>query len=290
MAGPSFFRALLLVLVVAGCGAATPEPVTRETREEAPPPATQQNAEPAPAPAPEPAAASASQETKPSRDDQPIVVDPGDDGEPKSLVEAARAEKERRANAGQSAHVINDKTLPGYARRGQITIADPKKDKKPVAGAPVTPAASEPGDIRDEAYWRNRARDIRERWRDAASDAKTLEQRATELRQKFYLEGDTFTRDNQIKPEWDRVLERLRQARLDVDSAQKELAEFLEEGRAKDVMPGWLREGEEEEPEELPQKKKEAGSPPQSIEPPVIEPPPAVVDPPLAMVSIGGWK
>ena len=209
------------------------------------------------------------------------MVDSGGDGEPKSLVEAARVEKERRANARQPAHVINDKTLPGYARKGQITIADPKK---PSVSVPV-PA---PGDLHDEAYWRNRARDIRERWRDAASDAKKLEQRATELRQKFYLEGDTFTRDNQIKPEWDRVLERLRQARLDVDATQKELAEFLEEGGAKNVMPGWLREGEEEEPEELP-RKKEAGAPPQSIEPPVIEPPP-VVEPPLAMFSVGASK
>lgn len=204
-----------------------------------------------------------------------MVVDPGDDGAPKSLVEAARAERERRAHAGQPAHVINDKTLPGYAKKGQITIADPKKDKK-AAAAPAAPGA---GEIQDEAYWRNRARDIRESWRDAAKDVKDLEQKATVLRQRFYLEDDTFTRDNQIKPEWDRVLERLRQARLDVEAAKKELDEFLEEGRAKDIMPGWLREGEEEEPEELPQQKKEPGSPPQSIEPPVVEPPPAV-DPP----------
>lgn len=216
---------------------------------------------------------------KPARDDQPVVVDPGDDGEPKSLAEAARAEKERRAHAGQSTHVINDKTLPKYARQGQITIAEPKKGKKAAAG--VLPAAPAPasGEIRDEAYWRSRALDIRERWRDAAEDVKELEQRATELRQKFYLESDTFTRDNQIKPEWDRVLERLRRARLAVESAQKELAEFLEEGRAADVMPGWLREGEEEEPEELPKRKKEAGAPSHSIEPPVIEPPPAVEPP-----------
>lgn len=206
------------------------------------------------------------------------MVDPGEDGEPQSLVEAARAERERRAHAGQSTHVINDKTLPKYARQGQITIADPKK--KAAAGQPA-PAAGPTGEIRDEAYWRSRARDIRERWRDAAEDVKELEQRATELRQKFYLENDTFTRDNQIKPEWDRVLERLRKARLDVDATQKELAEFLEEGRAANVMPGWLREGEEEEPEELPKRKREAGTPSQSIEPPVIEPPPAVVEPPL---------
>ena len=284
MAGPSsLLRLLLVTFVVAGCGGGTTlEPVTRESPEKTPPPAAQETAAPA-SPEPAPAAAPApSQETKPARDDQPVVVDPGEDGEPQSLVEAARAERERRAGAGHSTHVINDKTLPKYARQGQITVADPKKKAAGQAASAVAPT----GEIRDEAYWRSRARDIRERWRDAAEDVEELEQRATELRQKFYLESDTFTRDNQIKPEWDRVLERLRRARLDVEATQKELGEFLEEGRAMDVMPGWLREGEEEEPEELPRRKREAGSPSQSIEPPVIEPPPAAEPP----VSLGGPK
>lgn len=274
MAGPSRSLPILLlaILLEAGCSGNAPEPVTRE---ETPPPTPTPAVTTEPTPAPTPAPAAPSQEAKPVRDDQPVVVDPGDDGAPKSLVEAAREEKERRANAGQPAHVINDKTLPGYARKGQITIADPKQNKKAAASS-AAPAA---GQAQDEAYWRGRARDIRERWRDADKDVTDLEQKATQLRQKFYLEDDTFIRDNQIKPEWDRVLERLRQARLDVESTQKELAEFLEEGGAKDVMPGWLREGEEEEPEELPQQKKEPGSPSQSIEPPVIEPPP-IVEPP----------
>lgn len=279
MAGPSsLFRILLVASLVAGCGGATPEPVTREAPEKAPPPAAETAAaEPTPEQTPAPAPTPAPKEAKPL-DAQPVVVDPGESGEPQTLVEAARAEKERRAQAGQSTHVINDKTLPKYARQGQITIAAPKK--KPATGEPVAaPILGPTGEIRDEAYWRSRAREIRERWRDASEDVKELEQRATELRQKFYLEGDTFTRDNQIKPEWDRVLDRLRKAKLDVDAAQKELADFLEEGRTADVMPGWLREGEEEEPAELPKRKKEAGAPSHSIEPPVIEPPP-VTDPP----------
>jgi hypothetical protein len=220
------------------------------------------------------------QEAQSVGDDQPVVVDSGD-GPPAGLVETAKAERERRAHAGKPVAVITDKTLPKYASKGQITVADPKDKQKKAAATEPVPAA---GEVRDEAYWRNRARDIRERWRDAAGDVKKLEQRSTELRQKFYLESDTFTRDNQIKPEWDRVLEQLRQARLDVEATQEELAEFLEEGRNAGVAPGWLREGEEEEPEELP-KKKEAQPAAQSIEPPVVEPPPAVDPPPFEGAS-----
>jgi hypothetical protein len=260
------FILLLAVITLAGCRGATPQPVVRAGDQKATPAAAP--APPAPSSAP---VADAPPKSEPVRDDAPVVVDPGgEDGTQVSLVEAARAEKERRAHAGQPVAVITDKTLPKYAAKGQITVADPKK--KGAAGAAPSPGAVAAGPVRDEAYWRGRALEIRQRWRRAADDVKELEQRSTELRQKFYLEGDTFTRDNQIKPEWDRVLDKLRQTRLDAETAQKELAEFLEEGQAAGIMPGWLREGEEEEPAQP--KKQEATPPAESIEPPVLEPPP----------------
>jgi len=274
---------LALALALAGCGGGTaPKPAATPATAQQPPEKTEPAASAASAPAPP------SQEAQPPRDDQPVVVEPGGESAPQGLVEAARAERERRANAGKPVAVITDKTLPKYASKGQITIADPKaKQKKGTTAATTAPSPQPTGEIRDETYWRSRARDIRERWRDAADDVKKLEQRSTELRQKFYLENDTFTRDNQIKPEWDRVLEQLRQARLDVEATKKELDEFLEEGRAANVTPGWLREAEEEEPEE-PAVKKESRPAAQSIEPPVIEPPTAT-DPPPAKL-FGGWK
>jgi hypothetical protein len=256
----------LLLIILAGCRGATPEPVARAEEEKAK--AAAAAAAPAPA-APSTPAASAPQKPAPARDDAPVVVDPGGgDGRPVSLAEAAQAEKERRAHAGQPVAVINDKTLPKYAAKGQITVAEPKE--KEAAGAPAPgAAAAEP--VRDEQYWRGRALDIRERWHQAADDVKKLEQRSTELRQKFYLESEDFIRDNQIKPEWDRVLDKLRQARLDVEATQKELAAFLEEGRAAGALPGWLREGEDEEPEPP---KKEEKPPAEAIDAPILEPPP----------------
>ena len=110
---------LLILLAAAGCRGATPEPVARAEEEKAKAAA----AAPAPA-APSTPAASAPQKPAPARDDAPVVVDPGGgDGRPVSLAEAARAEKERRAHAGQPVAVINDKTLPKYAAQGQITVA-----------------------------------------------------------------------------------------------------------------------------------------------------------------------
>jgi hypothetical protein len=262
----AFETLLVATLAAAGCRG-TPEPVVRSE------PAAKTAAEsPAAQPAPPSPEAAQPQEVEPTRDDTPVVVDPGgNDGSPVTLVEAARAERERRAKAGEPVAVITNQTLPQYARKGQITIADPK-ERTPAAETAGAARAGEP--VRDEPYWRGRGLEIRQRWRQAADDVKELEQRSAALRQRFYLEDDTFTRDNQIKPEWDRVLDRLRQARLDVEAARKELAEFLDEGRAAGVVPGWLREGEEEEPEQEPARK-ETLPPAQSVEPPVLnEPPP----------------
>ena len=262
------FLIALLGLGIAGCRG-TPQPVVRAEPPAQPPPKAAPAASPSQAPQP---AAAPAQAAKPARTVPAVVVDAEAEGEgtPATLIEASRAEKERRAQAGRSATVINDKTLPRYARKGQITVMDPKKKKG--AAAASSPAPATAGEVRDEQYWRSRARDIRERWRQAADDARELEQKSAELRQKFYLENDLFVRDNRIKPEWDRVLDRLRQARLDSDAARQELSEFLDQGRAAGAMPGWLREGEEDEPKDpdTARKKKDALPPAQSIEPPVL--------------------
>lgn len=272
MAGPErHARALLLVLVTgaaAGCaGPPAPEPVTRAEQPPSPPPTP---AEASPQPTPEPAAPAETSEEPRGRDGKLVVVDPGEapEGGTKSLVEAARAERERRARSGPPVAVITDKNLAQYAKKGQITIADPKDSRKKVGEA--APAAAEPGQpVRDEKYWRDRALDIRQRWRRAADEVKDLEQSAAELRQRFYAEEDVYVRDTQVKPEWDRVLERLEARRAEVDTTKRELAEFLEEGRRADALPGWLREGAELEP--APEEPKKQTVPHQSIEPPVLD-------------------
>jgi hypothetical protein len=259
-----------LLLTAAGCRG-TPQPVTRA--EQTPQPSPTPVAVTTPSPLP-PAAAPASPALKdPNRDDAPVVVDPGvdDSNAPRTLAEAARAERERRALLGAPATiVITDKNLHQYAAKGQITVADPKEKKKGAVAAPVAAGTPTPPlqPVHDEQYWRSRALEIRLRWRAAADEIRKLDQRSTELRQRFYSENDSFVRDNQIKPEWDRVTDRLQKARTDAETASQELAAFLDEGRRADALPGWLREGEDQEPP--PVKKKELLPPAQSIEPPVL--------------------
>jgi hypothetical protein len=189
------------------------------------------------------------------------VVDPGGDAGNVSLVQAAKAERERRSHSGEPIAVITDKSLPHMAK-GQLTFADKKKGVEKPAAAPV--------DARDEQYWRGRALDIRTRWREAADEVKDLEKSAAGWRRRFYAENDPYQRDGQIKPEWDRVLDRMGKAREEAEAAKKELEEFMDEGRRAGALPGWLREGSENEPVEEKKKDREPGTV-EPKEPPIYQ-------------------
>jgi hypothetical protein len=181
-------------------------------------------------------------------DDSLIMLD-SDSEEPTgspSLVEAARAERERRQTGDQPAIVITNKNLAEYAT-GDLTVSDAPEtvDVEPAPGA--TQEAKELAE--DEAYWRRRAREIRIQWRDAVESIPEAESRVAELRMAFYREDDGFYRDQEIKPAWDRALRELDEARLMAEEMEKELDLFLEAGRQAGALPGWLREGIELEPQ-----------------------------------------
>ena len=182
----------------------------------------------------------------------------GDADEHLTLAEAAKAERERKAQAAPPKIVINDKTIHRYAQGGQLTVAVPKKKAgspaaggSSAAGASGKAAATAATPIeRDEAYWRGRALEIRQRWRKAADRIKELEGDINLWRRRFYAEDDPYVRDGQIKPAWDRALDELRDSRAAAAAAKKELADFQEEGRAAGALPGWMREGVDLEPKE----------------------------------------
>lgn len=183
-------------------------------------------------------------------DDSLVVIDTGAKDlteRPETLAEAARAERERRNIAPPTDIVITDKTLSEYAT-GDLTVAE-------TSSAAVTDPSElsefEEEMAKKEAYWRNTARQIRQEWRDAYESIEELETKVFELRQQFYREDDGFYRDAEIKPAWDRAIDQLEEARLEVEAKQLELEEFLQSGREAGALPGWLREGIELEPEPL---------------------------------------
>jgi hypothetical protein len=198
-----------------------------------------------------------------------VVIDDGtsDVEKPKTLVEAAKAEKARRAKTNRSAIVINDKNLHKYAAKGSLTVATPKKSAAPAAAAP---------NGHDEQFWRRGVLEIRLRLRRATDRVKELEQAAGDWRRRFYAQDDPYVRDGQIKPAWDRVLDELRQAKTEIDVSRRELEDFLDQGRREGALPGWLREGIEQEPPPPP---KPASKNLEAIEPPILKDPPTLDHP-----------
>jgi hypothetical protein len=215
--------------------------------------------------------------TVPGKLDHPDRVVVIEDGEPtadtpKNLVEAAKTERARRAQAGPSTIVINNKNLHKYAKGGSLTVAAPKKTTAPA------PAAAAPE--HNEQYWRRGVLEIRLRLKKATEQVKDLGQSASDWRRRFYAQDDPYVRDGQIKPAWDRVLDELRQAQTEIDVSRRELEDFLDQGRREGALPGWLREGIEQEPP-APPKPAATTKNLEAIEPPVLKEPPILNDPSL---------
>ncbi len=249
----------LVALAAAGC-ASSPRPAPEA---QAPAPVQPE------APATEPAEAPAGEPEEPSGAYGPktIVIDQPQPEEPESrtLAEAAREAKESRARQDAPIAVITNETLPEYAT-GDLSIAAEKPAAQGDAAAAEPPAESASGEESGEAYWRERVRGARLRWRDLLAEITRLESEVADLRRRFYAEDDGFYRDSQIKPAWDRALDRLGETRDEVRRARDNLQTILEEGRRAGALPGWLREGIEyqpavEEPEDDQPGIHEAGEP-----------------------------
>lgn len=264
---PAAAGVVLLLGMVACAGGAKPVLPKVESERETPSSAPAVAPETAPAATAPPAASNAADEKKaPSPNTIEIEGEGAAKKAPVTLLEASRAEKARRAQTQQRPRtVITNKTLSQY-NKGQLTIVDPKGTSK--AGPKVAEAPAEAhGTVRGEDYWKMRGLDIRTRWKEAADRVKELEQSAADWRRRFYGESDATARDLKIKPEWDRTLDELRQSRLAVEGAKKDLTQFLEEGREAGALPGWLREGIDLEPAPDPPQPK----PTDAIEPPIVK-------------------
>ena len=88
-----------------------------------------------------------------------------------------------------------------------------------------------------EEYWRGQALKIRLDWKAAVEEVDELQGEVADLRRRFYQEDDPFYRDNEIKPAWDRALDRLQEAKAAAETQERKLNRFLEEGRRRARCP-----------------------------------------------------
>lgn len=231
---PALLPVLLIALTACGGG---PKPKTAAPTLPQTPPSQPGETSSGPAPTPRPP------QPKPKPETLIVIDDPAAQRKPLTLAEAAERARKQRQEAGEPKVSITNDNLSEYAT-GQVTMME---------GETAAPGETETDSLeelaRDEQHWRQGARDLRLRLRRAVDERGELEQQVAGLRLRFYAEDDPYVRDSQIKPAWDRLLERQRQVELEVKAYRRELEEFLEEGRRAGALPGWLREGLEYEPE-----------------------------------------
>ncbi len=186
-------------------------------------------------------------EIQPSKPTLKVIDSGGGSGQPTTLVEASRLAKARKGRGGESVAVINDDNLHEYAKDADIMVLE-SYPAAPVPTLEPSQEASQDSEIRDEQYWRNKALDLRMGWRRAIDRIADLELESAALRQQFYAEDDPYLRDSQLKPAWDRVLDRLDQLRDQATQYGQELDVFVSEGQRANVPQGWLNQGWELEP------------------------------------------
>jgi hypothetical protein len=198
-----------------------------------------------------------------------IVIDPVAPEElaAPSLAEAAARERARRQAEPGPVLVVTDQNLAQHAAGGVLTIAHSTPEEEAQIEAEAENSAER------ESDWRERGLEIRKRWREAVDLIPELESKVAELRQQFYSTDDPAIRDGRIKPEWDKAIADLEQARFRAERGSEEVAAFLDEGRRAGALPGWLREGAELEPEPVVEQV-EGFADHEPREPEIYEPPP----------------
>jgi hypothetical protein len=251
------------VAALACSGNKEPEPLPSQTVSQVTP-----QLQPPPPPAPPPV-----REIEPSRSSSVKVIEAGGGADqPRTLVEASQIAKARKDESQEPVAKITDENLHEYAAGADVIILESEPAvPSPTAAEPDAEEEVDPRDIRSDDYWRTRALELRMGWRRTVDRIQELELEAAALRQQFYAEEDPYIRDSQLKPAWDRVLDRLDSLRDRSAQYEQDLNLFIEEGRRAGALQGWLNQGWELEPTAEERERVERIESHQSIEPPVLE-------------------
>jgi hypothetical protein len=173
-----------------------------------------------------------------------------------TLGEIAKREAERRKTVPTAAKTYTNedlKKLPPAAGEGTGATPDPAKaaealkaldPSKPADKAKPTeikPDAKPAGDaLKDEKYWRDRISAVREDIRRNEAFKSALQTQVNALSADFAGRDDPAQRAK-IADDRQKALAEMARLTLDIDKANKAIADIEEEARRAGVPPGWLR-------------------------------------------------
>ena len=121
--------------------------------------------------------------------------------------------------------------------------AGPSAAPAAVALPSPSPPPAAAGPEASEAYWRGRARDLREAVTNAERQVAALESRVNALRNDMApMDAMQASREQQRRADLGQAIAELEQAKATVARGRQALDDLEDEARRKGALPGWLRE------------------------------------------------
>ncbi len=163
-----------------------------------------------------------------------------------SLADVSKAEEQRRKTIKTPSKVYTNKDLgnvppaPPVAAAPETKSDEPAKDAAPAAGAGKGQDQAKPAEVKDQAYWSGRVKELQTQLERDQSYAEALQSRINALTTDYANRSDPAQRE---VVERDRLkalaeLDRLTQA---IENDKKAIADLEDEARRSGVPPGWLR-------------------------------------------------
>jgi hypothetical protein len=176
---------------------------------------------------------------------QPLVA--------QSLADAARLEEERRKTLKAPAKVITNKDLaavppstpqqsssppaPVEPAKGGDAAKQPQADTAKGAEAPKEPAK---GEVKDQAYWSARMKELQTQLERDQSYSDALQSRINSLTTDFISRDDPAQRAV-IERDRQKAVAELARLKDAIQKGKKSIADLEEQARRAGVPPGWLR-------------------------------------------------
>lgn len=167
---------------------------------------------------------------------------------PASEVEASRTESPEVARE-EAAKPVRRLAVSAEERDRRLRELEKNREGKPVAQPalrlPPPPSKEEAAEMRrEEREWRERARDYEEAVRRAYEELQLLYDRIERLENEVRTFLALGLHPRQFTYQTSRIVltrERIPAAQLEIERAERALAQFREDARREGVLPGWLR-------------------------------------------------
>jgi len=159
------------------------------------------------------------------------------------LAEVAKREQDRRKTTPPPTKVLTNKDLPKVATPPVVAApADANATKSDAAAQPSpTDTAQEPKEpVKDEAWWRARITEPRERLHRDEVLLDALQARVNGLSSDFVGRDDPYQRAR-IGEDRQKAMVEMDRVRAEIVDLKKKIADIEEDARKASVPPGWLR-------------------------------------------------